>query len=201
MGVSRCCSGSSKRCPSSLRCCCLMSCHTDTVGLDWRWAKRTFCATSEGAASGRPMEHALEAVRSWPKRSRISGVLCYDEYGLELCSNLCCSLNLPGTRPELLRMLRDKHAFRRARADAGMCTVRHTPCTSEMVEEIASRLHQAGAVGPFHPSSSRAAAQAMRARSRSSRRPIFAPAGRASAPRWASLCPARARPALASAQD
>ena len=92
----------------------------------------------EGAASGRPTEQALDAVLRWPKRSRVAGILCYDEYGLELSSQLSLRLGLRGTSPQLLGVLRDKHAFRRACADAGMHTVRHMPCTQEAVEAIAS---------------------------------------------------------------
>ena len=72
----------------------------------------------------------------WPQRPRIAGILCYDEYGLELSSKLCRALGLPGTSPELLGVLRDKHAFRRACADAGMSTVRHMACTQAAVESV-----------------------------------------------------------------
>ena len=92
----------------------------------------------DGAPSGEPIERALDVVMQWSKVGRIAGILCYDEYGLELSARLCRSLGLVGTSPELLRVLRDKHAFRRACAVAGMRTVQHMPCNLEAVEAIAS---------------------------------------------------------------
>jgi hypothetical protein len=92
----------------------------------------------DGAPSGEPVERALDVVLKWSKVGRIAGILCYDEYGLELSARLTRGLGLVGTGVELLHVLRDKHTLRCACAAAGMRTLRHMPCDADAVEAIAS---------------------------------------------------------------
>ncbi|KAJ9513443.1 hypothetical protein QJQ45_006000 [Haematococcus lacustris] len=55
-----------------------------------------------------------------PCVQRLDGVVCYDEYGLSIASQLAAALDLPFTPPGQVAVLRNKTLFRQACMEAGL---------------------------------------------------------------------------------
>jgi len=83
---------------------------------------------------------ALNAWLSGVAARRIDGVFSYDEFGIELCAELCERLGLPCTPVGQMRILRDKLLFRERCTAAGIPAVR---CATLSSDEDLDRILQA----------------------------------------------------------
>eukprot|EP00959_Pyramimonas_sp_CCMP1952_P295073 6171590-Pyramimonas_sp.AAC.1 len=62
---------------------------------------------------------------------KIDGVLCYDEFGIEIAAMLCDKLELPGTPLDTVRSVRSKHAFRARCEEFGIQSVKREHISNE----------------------------------------------------------------------
>jgi biotin carboxylase len=63
-------------------------------------------------------DEALAKIQS--SSCKLDGILCYDDYSVELAAKLCDALKLPGIPPDLAARIRDKFEFRKACQQAGI---------------------------------------------------------------------------------
>lgn len=103
-------------------------------------------------------EAAQRAVEAWlstdPSR-HIDGLLCYDEYGLQLAARLRQALTIPGpwcsTPPSVIEVVRSKRLFRDACVAGGVPAPRYAhitaPTTKDRPDQVA-RLAEAGITFP-----------------------------------------------------
>ena len=105
------------------------------------WA-RALCPDGYIAYSAGIDDHAEAelAVRGWLAAGGavLSGILCYDQFGLLLTSLMCSAFGLPSSHPEVVRVLCDKHRFRLACERAGLPSLRHSVCSAEFVRGVTS---------------------------------------------------------------
>eukprot|EP00939_MAST-03C_sp_MAST-3C-sp1_P001289 g1289.t1 len=89
-------------------------------------------------------DKAKRAVSDWlegrdtsPPTRRLAGIMCYDEFGLELAANLCESFDLPGSSSRVVAILRDKHCFRKVCDNIpGTISVKSVFLTPKVFEDI-----------------------------------------------------------------
>ncbi|KAG1672031.1 hypothetical protein FOA52_008907 [Chlamydomonas sp. UWO 241] len=85
------------------------------------------------------------AARAWlgsqPVGTRLQGLLCYDEFGVELASRLAPRLGLQSSSPDVVACARSKTAFRAACAGAGLPTPNNARLAGPMPpDQLAARL-------------------------------------------------------------
>lgn len=78
----------------------------------------------------------------------IEGVLCYDEYGIQLASRLASSLGLPFLSSATVDQVRNKHSFRRMCTEAGLPAPRFMQVRAAQfaggAQDAAAQLEQRG---------------------------------------------------------
>jgi len=104
---------------------------------------------------------AQQAVEAWlaspcsTGRRRIDGVLCYDEYGLQLAARLRQALGTPGpwhaTPPWVVEVVRSKRLFRDACVAAGVPAPRYTHLTAPATPDHPEQLAKIEAAGLRFP--------------------------------------------------
>ena len=93
------------------------------------------------AAGEEQITSAMATLRQWEAQRegrRIGGIACSDDFGLQLQTELCNRLGVPGTHPDLMRVVRDKLYFREACDLAGIYTVQRADVTDEFVTAVSS---------------------------------------------------------------
>jgi len=105
-----------------------------TCQLPWsEWAREMVPADAWIETPGVGHEEVLEVVSEWSERTgnRPAGIMCYDEFGVELAATLCERLNVPGTPVETVRAARSKHAFRQRCLEHGIGAPNHVLLSNE----------------------------------------------------------------------
>jgi biotin carboxylase len=97
------------------------------------WAKEVASADSWIETLGVGHGEVWEAVSKWSERTgnKPAGVMCYDEFGVELAAMLCERLNVPGTPLETVRAARSKYAFRQRCLEHGIRSPNHALLSNE----------------------------------------------------------------------
>eukprot|EP01063_Lacrimia_lanifica_P019363 TRINITY_DN2654_c0_g3_i1.p1 TRINITY_DN2654_c0_g3~~TRINITY_DN2654_c0_g3_i1.p1 ORF type:complete len:479 (+),score=24.83 TRINITY_DN2654_c0_g3_i1:40-1476(+) len=108
------------------------------------WAQEIVKADNfiESTGGADDVDAASAAIDAWmadgkAEAKALAGVLCYDEFGLNLTANLCERYGLPGTRPSMLQTIRDKTRFRKVcNHIPDVLSAQSRPCTADLVENI-----------------------------------------------------------------
>jgi biotin carboxylase len=103
------------------------------------WAREMVSADCWIETPGVGHGETWEAVSEWSERTgnKPAGVMCYDEFGVELAAMLCERLGVPGTPLETVRAVRSKHAFRQRCLEHGIRAPRHALlCSEEDLEDF-----------------------------------------------------------------
>eukprot|EP00242_Pyramimonas_sp_CCMP2087_P009559 CAMPEP_0198219106 /NCGR_PEP_ID=MMETSP1445-20131203/72564_1 /TAXON_ID=36898 /ORGANISM="Pyramimonas sp., Strain CCMP2087" /LENGTH=379 /DNA_ID=CAMNT_0043896405 /DNA_START=158 /DNA_END=1294 /DNA_ORIENTATION=- len=92
------------------------------------WAKEMVepdCWIEVAAATDGQQVEVGDRVTEWMARTgmRIDGVLCYDEFGVEIAAMLCERLSLPGTPLSTVLAARSKYSFRKRCEQHGIMSV------------------------------------------------------------------------------
>ncbi len=90
-------------------------------------------------------QQALARVQAWVQRqpstkAAIDGVLCVDEFGVQLAAELAHHLGLPFTRPDVIERVRNKYLFREACQRAGVSSPKFTRIGAPLGAEDAGRI-------------------------------------------------------------
>lgn len=121
------------RLQASFRLCALVTSENLTR---CSWA-RDFLGADLWIECGRTddIDSAWAAVQAWLGAGagrHLEGVLCYDEFGIELSANLAERLKVPGTPVSQIRAACNKLSFRERCQACGVPTVRHALLRSEV---------------------------------------------------------------------